>query len=101
MKAVEPKGWDNRTFRLGNQMSIRLPSAERYAAKVSIEHKWLPKLFSNLSIPIPTPIAIGKPTKNYPWNWSIYGWIEGQSANVLNIDDEFLKMFDWIASFQI
>lgn len=91
IKAVEPNGWDNRTFRLGKQMSIRLPSAERYAAKVSIEHIWLPKLGSNLSIPIPTPIAIGNPAKNYPWNWSIYGWIEGQSANTLHIDDKTLE----------
>lgn len=91
IKAVEPNGWDNRTFRLGKQMSIRLPSAERYAAKVPIEHKWLPKLSSKLSIPIPTPIAIGKPTRNYPRNWSIYGWIEGQSANVLSVDDMTLK----------
>ncbi len=37
IKAVEPNGWDNRTFHLGKQMSIRLPSAERYAAKVPIE----------------------------------------------------------------
>lgn len=91
VKAVEPNGWDNRTFHLGNQMSIRLPSAERYAAKVPIEHIWLPKLASKLSIPIPTPIAIGKPTNNYPWNWSIYGWIEGQSANVLSLDDKSLE----------
>ncbi len=91
IKAVEPNGWDNRTFRLGNQLSIRLPSAERYAAKVPIEHKWLPKLRSKLSIPIPTPIAIGKPNKNYPWNWSIYGWIEGQSANVMSLDDMILE----------
>ncbi len=91
IKAVEPNGWDNRTFHLGKQMSIRLPSAERYAAKVTIEHKWLPKLSSSLSIPIPKPIALGKPTKNYPWNWSIYGWIEGQSANVLNLDNKSLE----------
>lgn len=25
-------GWDNRTFRLGETMSVRLPSAEWYAA---------------------------------------------------------------------
>lgn len=91
IKAVEPNGWDNRTFRLGKELSIRLPSAERYAVKVPIEHKWLPKIASKLSIPIPKPIAIGKPNKNYPWNWSIYGWIEGQSANVLSLDDKTLE----------
>lgn len=92
IKAVEPNGSDNRTFRLGKQMSIRLPSAKKYAAKVPIEHKWLPKLSSQLSIPIPTPIALGKATKNYPWDWSIYGWIEGQSANIVSLDDKSLEV---------
>jgi hypothetical protein len=27
-------GWDNRTFRLGDAMSVRLPSAEAYTAQV-------------------------------------------------------------------
>ena len=27
-------GWDNRTFRLGETMLVRLPSAEKYAEKV-------------------------------------------------------------------
>ena len=29
-----PNGWDNRTFRLGQELLVRLPSAERYAAQV-------------------------------------------------------------------
>jgi aminoglycoside phosphotransferase (APT) family kinase protein len=28
---VDPGGWDNRTFRLGSELTIRLPSAESYA----------------------------------------------------------------------
>jgi aminoglycoside phosphotransferase (APT) family kinase protein len=87
VKPVEPQGWDNRTFRLGNEMSIRLPSSEIYAEKVAIEHKWLPKLAKSLSIPIPNPIKLGRPSDIYPWNWSIYGWIEGESANISNIQD--------------
>ena len=34
-----PQGWDNRTFRLGADMSVRLPSAERYGAQVEKEHR--------------------------------------------------------------
>ena len=91
IKVVEPNGWDNRTFHLGNTMSIRLPSAERYAEKVKIEHQWLPKLSSKLSISIPKPIAMGNPSKDYPWNWSIYSWIEGKSAHLLNLDENSLE----------
>lgn len=80
IKPVEYGGWDNRTFHLGNQMLIRMPSAECYAEKIIHEQYWLPKLAPFLPLAIPTPIAMGKPSKEYPWQWSIYKWIEGQSA---------------------
>lgn len=91
IRPVDFNGWDNRTFRLGEKMSIRLPSAEEYALKVQIEQKWLPLLAPHLSFPIPIPLAMGKPSKNYPWNWSIYKWIEGESANNLLIDKTNLQ----------
>ncbi len=87
---VKPNGWDNRTFRLGSEMSVRLPSAERYAAKVPIEHKYLPYLATHLSLPIPKPIALGRPSAEYPWHWSIYGWIDGQTLDTCHFDDEEL-----------
>ncbi|OGB97496.1 acetyltransferase [candidate division TM6 bacterium RIFCSPHIGHO2_12_FULL_36_22] len=91
IKPVEVSGWDNRTFYLGTEMSIRLPSAQCYAAKVQIEQKWLPILAPHLSFRIPKPLAMGQPSKNYHFNWSIYRWIEGKNANILTIDESHLK----------
>jgi aminoglycoside phosphotransferase (APT) family kinase protein len=91
IKPVEMSGWDNRTFHLGTEMSIRLPSAQCYAAKVKIEQTWLPILAPHLSFRIPEPIAMGNPSKDYPFDWSIYRWIEGRSANILTIDEAHLK----------
>jgi aminoglycoside phosphotransferase (APT) family kinase protein len=79
---VLPNGWDNRTFRLGDQMSVRLPSAERYVAQVAKEHRWLPFLAAGLPLPIPVPLAKGEAGEGFPWQWSIYGWIEGEIATV-------------------
>ncbi len=87
IKPVKFSGHDNRTFHLGDKMLVRLPSAEKYAAKVAKEQKWLPILALYLSLPIPTPLHLGAPSQNYPWNWSIYNWIEGDSANALAIND--------------
>ncbi len=87
IKPVEFSGHDNRTFHLGDKMLVRMPSAEKYAAKVAKEQKWLPILALYLSLPIPTPLHLGAPSQNYPWNWSIYNWIEGDSANALAIND--------------
>ena len=41
---VEQQGHDNRTFRLGKNMLVRLPSAEYYALKVAKEQELLPFL---------------------------------------------------------
>jgi aminoglycoside phosphotransferase (APT) family kinase protein len=84
---VEVPGWDNQTFRLGESMSVRLPSGERYAAQVRKEQHWLPRLASRLPLPIPTPIALGAPEHGYPWEWSVYGWLPGEPAARTRIPD--------------
>ena len=91
IKPVEFDGHDNRTFCFGDEMLIRLPSAKCYASKVQIEQKWLPILAPHVSLQIPKPIAVGRPSEGYPWNWSIYKWIEGKSANSLFFDDSILQ----------
>jgi aminoglycoside phosphotransferase (APT) family kinase protein len=80
MRRVARDGWDNRSFRLGDEMVVRLPSAEAYAAQVEKEHRWLPVLAAVLSHPIPTPMAMGRPGEGYPWPWSVYRWVEGDSV---------------------
>ena len=80
IEPVEPGGWDNRTFRLGDRLSVRLPSAAAYAAQVEKEHRWLPEIAPHLPLRIPTPLAKGVPAEGYPWPWSVYGWLEGKPA---------------------
>ena len=87
IKPAESDGWDNRTFRLGEDMSVRLPSAERYSGQVEKEHRWLPRLARLLPLPVPVPLAMGVPADGYPWYWSVYRWLEGDNATVARIDD--------------
>ena len=87
IKPVEVSGWDNRTFQLGAQMTVRLPSAAPYALQVEKEHRWLPKLAPLLPLPIPVPLAKGAPTDGYPWQWSVYRWLEGETATAERIAD--------------
>ena len=54
-----PYGWDNRTFRLGDAMAVRLPSAAGYAAQVAKEHRWLPRLAPQLRFP-----------SRFRWRWA-------------------------------
>lgn len=80
-------GWDNRTFHLGNDMTLRLPSAAPYALQVEKEHRWLPRLAPLLPLPIPVPLAMGEPGEDYPWQWSVYRWIDGETAKTAEIAD--------------
>jgi aminoglycoside phosphotransferase (APT) family kinase protein len=97
---VAESGWDNRTFRLGDAMTVRLPTAEHYVAAVKKEHTWLPRLAPHLPLPIPTPLALGAPGLGYPWPWSVRRWIDGRSATEQRIAD--LAVFaDDLARFLI
>jgi aminoglycoside phosphotransferase (APT) family kinase protein len=78
---VDVDGWDNTTVRLGDELSVRLPSAERYLAQVAKEHRWLPALAPHLPLRIPEPVAMGRPGSGYPWPWSVYRWIDAESAS--------------------
>jgi aminoglycoside phosphotransferase (APT) family kinase protein len=77
VRAVVPGGWDNRTFRVGEHLLARLPSAASYEAQVDKEQQWLPRLLPRLPLAIPTPVAMGQPGEGYAWKWSICRWIEG------------------------
>ncbi len=88
VRPVDVDGWDNRTFRLGGDMSVRLPSDEGYVPQVAKEQRWLPFLAPQLPLPIPVPLAMGAPGFGYPFAWSIYRWIEGDLARTERIDDE-------------
>jgi aminoglycoside phosphotransferase (APT) family kinase protein len=84
---VELDGWDNRTFRLGSELTVRLPSGDWYAEQVEKEQRWLPVLAPQLPLPIPSPLARGAPDEGYPYPWSVYGWLEGELASRAPIDD--------------
>jgi aminoglycoside phosphotransferase (APT) family kinase protein len=84
---VEVDGWDNRTYRLGTELTVRLPTHESYAAAVDKEHQWLPVLAPQLPVPIPTAVAKGAPGEGYPHPWAIRNWLEGRTASSATVPD--------------
>jgi aminoglycoside phosphotransferase (APT) family kinase protein len=87
VQPVANGGWDNWTFHLGAEMLVRLPSAAEYALAVGKEHRWLPVLAPQLPLPIPVPLAMGEPGAGYPYSWSVYPWLGGESASADRIAD--------------
>ena len=87
VRPVEADGFDNSTFRLGQTLSVRLPSADVYVEQVDKEHRWLPVLAGQLPLPIPEPLAMGVPGNGFPRPWSVYRWIDGDPATAEGITD--------------
>ena len=61
------EGWDNVIFRLGDELTVRLPRREMAAELVAHEQRWLPEIAPRLPLPIPAPVGIGRPGLGYPW----------------------------------
>jgi aminoglycoside phosphotransferase (APT) family kinase protein len=85
--AVELDGSDNRSFRLGPELTVRLPSGSWYAQQVDKEQHWLPVLAPQLPLPIPTPVARGTPGSGFPYPWSVYRWLDGELASRARIGE--------------
>jgi aminoglycoside phosphotransferase (APT) family kinase protein len=87
IRRVELNGWDNSTFRLGDALSVRLPTGPWYAQQVEKEQRWLPALAPQLPLPIPEPVAQGEPAFGYPYPWSVYRWLDGRPAASAGIEN--------------
>ena len=77
---VPSAGTDNAIYRLGDDKAVRLPRVPRAVPQVGKEHRWLPRLAPHLPLAIPTPVGKGRPAEGYPWAWSVYRWLDGETA---------------------
>jgi aminoglycoside phosphotransferase (APT) family kinase protein len=84
---VRSAGTDNAIYRLGSDMVVRLPRIHWAVGQVEKEHSLLPFLAPFLPLAIPVPLAMGEPGEGYPWQWSVYEWLEGESATIERIAD--------------
>jgi len=87
VRPVARQGWDNRTFRLGDELSVRLPSAEGYAAAVEKEERALRFLDGRLPVAVPGVVAIGAPGRGYPFPWSVRRWLPGDTVEAASALD--------------
>ncbi|MEU3189393.1 aminoglycoside phosphotransferase family protein [Streptomyces sp. NPDC006992] len=76
------EGTDNRMYRLGEQLLVRLPRTPDNAKAVRKEQTWLPRLAPHLSCRIPEPVYAGIPSSAFPLAWSVYRWIDGDEAGL-------------------
>ncbi|MEX0991449.1 MAG: aminoglycoside phosphotransferase family protein [Actinomycetota bacterium] len=87
IQPVRSAGTDNALFRVGEDMVVRLPRIPRATGSLEKERRWLPMLAPHLPLDIPVPLAEGAPGDGYPWHWSVYSWLEGETATPARIAD--------------
>ena len=80
-------GTDNAIYRLGDELSVRLPRRRDWATgSLDKEFEWLPKLAPLVPLSVPTPVARGAPGEGYPHEWAVYNWLDGENATSVQLD---------------
>ena len=59
LEALPAGGTDNAIYRLGDDLSVRLPRRRDWTPGLDKEFEWLPKLAPLLPFAVPTPVARG------------------------------------------
>ena len=73
-------GTDHALYRLGSELVARLPRREVNEGSLKNERRWLPRLAPHLPLAVPIPVAEGRPGLDYPFEWSVYRWLDGEAA---------------------
>ena len=73
-------GWDNVMYRLGEDLTVRLPRRQFAVELLEKEQRWLSILAEGLPVRVPVPLRHGTPTSYFPWPWSIGPWLPGEMA---------------------
>jgi aminoglycoside phosphotransferase (APT) family kinase protein len=80
LRRVDPAGSDHVIYRLGDDLSVRVPRHDGAIGQAAKEAYWLPRLAPHLPLAIPEPVAVGRPAFGYPWPWAVSRWLDGEVA---------------------
>jgi aminoglycoside phosphotransferase (APT) family kinase protein len=77
---VQPWGTVNAIYRLGDELSVRLPRLVEWSDNDHRVAQWLPRFAPALPVAVPEPVAEGVPADGYPCHWSVCSWIDGDTG---------------------
>nr|WP_097240947.1 aminoglycoside phosphotransferase family protein [Streptomyces sp. 1331.2] len=87
LELLDPAGSDHVIYRLGEELSVRLPRHLGAVGQARKESEWLPRLAPHLPLAVPVPVGVGEPDFGYPWPWSVSRWLDGEVASVEALAD--------------
>lgn len=74
---IEAWGTDHAIFRLGLELSVRVPKIGWAAEQGRKEERWLGVLAPHLPVEVPEPVLVGHPDFGYPYQWYVSPWLDG------------------------
>ena len=84
-------GWDNTLYLLNDEYVFRLPHRKEAIKWLFTELNALPDLVEYLSVSIPVPLFIGKPTQEYPFIFYAYKLLPGKSFGNFSLTKDSYK----------
>lgn len=87
LRLVDPAGSDHVIYRLGDELSVRIPRHAGAIHQAQTEFHWLPQIAPHLPLAIPVVVGVGEPDFGYPWPWAIARWLAGEVATVDALGD--------------
>ncbi|AZQ39778.1 aminoglycoside phosphotransferase family protein [Streptomyces cyaneochromogenes] len=87
LELFDPAGSDHVIYRLGEELSVRVPRHAGAIRQARKEYEWLPRLAPHLPLAIPVPVGVGEPDFGYPWPWAVSRWLDGEVATVETLAD--------------
>lgn len=82
VERLESAGTENAMFRLGCDLVVRLPRHPGAVGSIEHEQCWLSLLEPLLPVAVPEPLGRGGADEEFPWPWSVYGWLDGRNPAV-------------------
>lgn len=86
LRPMTTSGTEHTTWRLGEELVVRLPRNAEAETGLLKEVDWLPRLRGRLPLEVPEVEHVGSATEHYPHSWTVNHWIPGTdvSARVLS-----------------
>lgn len=89
-------GTDHVIYRLGDELSVRLPKIGWAASQGETERRWLPLIAAQLAVEVPVPLFVGRPQGTYPYRWYVSPWLPGDNPRP---DDDLGLLAGDLAAF--
>jgi aminoglycoside phosphotransferase (APT) family kinase protein len=86
------EGFDNTVYQVNDHYVFRFPRREVAVDLLKTENQLLPRLVHRLPLAIPEPLFVGQSDSNYPWPFTGYRLVPGESIGFLSESQRLLSI---------